>query len=153
MELAPLECDSQRNRIEYPDGGLITFKGLKRGSKAQTAGGKGLSSFNCQIVEEAEEHPSFEEFDKMKLSLRRSDLPNYSILLLNPTTKEHWIYQEFFESRGVNEGTNDIIDGICYIHTTYEDVDEEHHTPENWKEYEKGREYYEQYLDLSPQER
>jgi phage terminase large subunit len=153
FELVDVDRDVLRRRIEYPKGGSIVFKGLKRGSKSQTAGGKGLSAFNCQVIEEAEEHPSFEEFDKMRLSLRRKDLPNYSILLLNPTTKEHWIYKEYFEGRGVPGGTNDIIDNVCYIHTTYLDVDEEHHTKENWEEYKKGEQYYEEYLNTAPDKR
>ena len=148
LELVPHECEFQKNQIKYKEG-LIHFKGLKRGSKAQTAGGKGLSSFNVQVVEEAEEHPSFDEFDKMRLSLRRNDLANYSILLLNPTTSEHWIYKHFFEEAGVPAGTNAIIGDVCYIHTSYLDVSKEHHTRENWEEYEKAREAYEYYNTLS----
>jgi len=150
--LMPLDCEFQKNKIEYKSGGLIYFKGLKRGSKAQTAGGKGLSSFNVQVVEEAEEHPSFEEFDKMKLSLRREDLPNYSILLLNPTTAEHWIYQKFFKERNVQGGTNAIINDVCYIHTSYLDVDKIHHTAENWTAYEEGRKAYHHYISLSEED-
>ena len=29
---------------------------------------------------------------------------NRIILILNPTTKEHWIYQRFFEDKGIQEG-------------------------------------------------
>jgi len=152
MELMPLSCQFQKNQIIY-EKGLIYFKGLKRGSKSQTAGGKGLSSFNVQVVEEAEEHPSFEEFDKMHLSLRRNELANYSILLLNPTTFEHWIYQKFFEEKNVKAGSNTIVDNVCYIHTTYLDVDKKHHTVENWSSYEKGRIAYEKYEALTEQER
>jgi len=152
IDLMPLECEFQKNKIEYKSGGLIYFKGLKRGSKAQTAGGKGLSSFNVQVVEEAEEHPSFEEFDKMKLSLRREDLPNYSILLLNPTTAEHWIYQKFFKERNVQGGTNAIINDVCYIHTSYLDVDKIHHTTENWTAYQEGRKAYHKYISLSEED-
>lgn len=152
LELAPVDCDFQTTQIKYPDSGLIVFKGLKRGSKAQTAGGKGISAYNVQVVEEAEEHPSFEEFDKMRLSLRRKDFANYSILLLNPTTKEHWIYKKFFKEKGVKEGSNTIVDNICYIHTSYLDVKKEYHTVENWRLYEKGREAYNYYSSLTQEE-
>ena len=145
----PLECNFLSNKIDYPDSGQILFKELKRGSKAQTAGGKGLSTFNCLVVEEAEEHPSLKEYDKMKLSLRRTDLPNYGVLLLNPTTKDHWIYKAFFEDRGIRGGTNAIIGDTCYIHTTYLDVPKEFHTEENWDAYEKGRKAHEYYKSLS----
>lgn len=153
LELLPYKCEFQKNQIRYENGGLIHFKGLKRGSKAQTAGGKGLSSFNVQVVEEAEEHPSFEEFDKMRLSLRRNDLANYSILLLNPTTAEHWIYKKFFQEKNVKAGSNTIVDNVCYIHTSYLDVDKKHHTRENWQLYEKGRKAYESFNLLTEQEK
>ena len=38
-----------------------------------------------------------------------------------PTTKEHWIYRRFFESKGVEAGYNGIKDDVCYIHSTYLD--------------------------------
>ena len=40
---------------------------------------------------------------------------------MNPTTKEHFIYQRFFEARGVQESTNDKKGDTTYIHTTYLD--------------------------------
>ena len=98
--------------------------------------------YNCQIVEEAEEHPSLEEFEKMQLSLRNKDFQCYSILNLNPTTKEHWIYKEFFEDRGVPEGFNGIKGDVLYIHTTYLDVKKEFHTKQNWKIYQDRKRCY-----------
>jgi phage terminase large subunit len=43
------------------------------------------------------------------------------ILILNPATKEHWIYQRFFESAGIDEGFNGVKNNVTYIHTTFED--------------------------------
>jgi len=40
---------------------------------------------------------------------------------MNPATKEHWIYKKFFESKGVQEGINDTIGNVNYIHTDYRD--------------------------------
>ena len=40
---------------------------------------------------------------------------------MNPTTREHWVYKRFFESKGVRDGSNGSINGINYIHTTYLD--------------------------------
>ena len=139
-----------QGRVVFPHNeSKIVFKGLKPSSKKQTAGLKSLSDFSCFVVEEAEEHPSFEEWEKVALSLRYPSVQNYSILMLNPTTKEHWIYKEFFEDRGVCEGFNGIKDEVLYIHTTYLDVKKKFHTTANWNKYERGRIAYEEYRALS----
>ena len=43
------------------------------------------------------------------------------MLVMNPTTKEHWIYQRFFMYPNVKAGSNITKDDITYIHTTFED--------------------------------
>ena len=43
----------------------IAFKGIKTGSKIQTANLKSLSGFNCFVVDEAEELPDYETFKKV----------------------------------------------------------------------------------------
>ena len=40
-------------------------------------------------------------------------------MILNPATKEHWIYKRFFEKAGVKDGLTGIKDNVTYIHTTY----------------------------------
>jgi phage terminase large subunit len=60
-------------------------------------------------------------FDKIDLSIRHKSKQNRVILILNPATKEHFIYQRFFESKGVQEGTNVVKGDTTYIHTTYLD--------------------------------
>jgi len=110
-------------RIETSNGkGFISFKGIKTGSKGQTANLKSLSGFNCFVVDEAEEIPSFETFKKVFYSIRSVEKRNISILILNPTTKEHWIYQEFFEKKEIEDGFCGIVDNIMYIHSSYLDV-------------------------------
>ena len=42
-----------------------------------------------------------------------------------------------------------MIEDVCYIHTSYLDVEKKHHTQENWEGYEKAREAYEYYNTLS----
>ena len=49
--------------------GLISFKGIKTGSKGQTANLKSLSGFNIFVVDEAEEIPSFDTFKKVFYSI------------------------------------------------------------------------------------
>ena len=105
--------------------GLISFKGLKTGSSGQTANLKSLKDFNCLVAEEAEEIPDYKTFEKVFFSIRSNTKQNISILLLNPTTKEHWIWKKLFEENDIIEGFNGIADNILFIHTSYLDVDPE----------------------------
>ena len=104
----------------------IAFKGIKTGSKIQTANLKSLSGFNCFVVDEAEELPDYETFKKVFYSIRSVEKRNLTILILNPTTKEHWIFKEFFEKKGLAGGENTVIDNVMYIHTSYKDVNEKY---------------------------
>lgn len=110
-------------RIESKNGnGFISFKGIKTGSKGQTANLKSLTGFTRFIVDEAEEIPSLATFKKVFYSIRSVDRRNLSVLILNPTTKDHWIYQEFFEKKEVPDGFCGIVDNVLYIHSSYLDV-------------------------------
>jgi phage terminase large subunit len=99
----------------------ILFRGLKTSSGNQTANLKSLQGVTTWIVDEAEELIDENMFDTIDLSIRQKNKQNRVIIILNPTTKEHWIYRRFFESKGVKEGFNGEQDDICYIHTTYKD--------------------------------
>ena len=54
-------------------------------------------------------------FDKIDLSVRQKGRDNRIILILNPTTKEHWIYERFFESKGIQAGINVKTKDVCYV--------------------------------------
>ncbi len=108
-----IECENRR----------IAFKGIKPGQKSQTANLKSLSGFNCFINDEAEELPDYKTFKKIFYSIRDIDKRNLSILILNPTDREHWIFKEFFEKNGLNGGENCIINNVMYIHSSYLDCD------------------------------
>ena len=111
------------NSIETTDGkNRISFKGIKTGSKGQTANLKSLSGYNCFIVDEAEEIPDFKTFKKVYYSIRSNDKRNISILILNPTTKDHWIYQSYFDKYEIPDGFCGIHNNVLYIHTSYLDV-------------------------------
>src|ERR1035437_604425 len=112
------------NHIEFNDN-RIAFKGIKTGSLGQTANLKSLSGFNLFINDEAEELPDFKTFKKVFYSMRSITKRNLTILILNPTTKEHWIFKEFFEKKGLNGGDNCIKDNVMYIHSSYLDADQE----------------------------
>ena len=99
----------------------IMFKGIRTSSGNQTAALKSLSGVTTFVVDEAEELIEEEVFDKIDLSVRSNKQQNRVILILNPTSKEHWIYKRFFEARGIEGGFNGVHTDTTYIHTTYMD--------------------------------
>ena len=102
-------------------GSSIVFKGIRTSSGNQTAALKSLNGITTFVVDEAEELTDEETFDKIDLSVRIKDKHNRVILILNPSTKEHWIYERFFRSAQFKEGTNGQKGNTTYIHTTYKD--------------------------------
>lgn len=110
------------SHIEH-EGNRISFKGIKPGQKSQTANLKSLSGFNCFVNDEAEELPDYKTFKKIFYSIRSTDKRNLTILILNPTVKSHWIFEEFFEKKKLEGGENCIVDNVMYIHTSYLDCD------------------------------
>lgn len=107
--------------INNKTGSKILFKGIKTSSGQQTANLKSLSGVTCFVLDEAEELTDENIFDKIDLSIRSQLKQNRVILILNPAMKNHFIYQRFFESKGVQAGENTIKDDVTYIHTTYLD--------------------------------
>lgn len=99
----------------------IIFRGIKTSSGDQTANLKSLQGVTTWILDEAEELTDETTFDKINLSIRQKGKQNRVILILNPATKEHWIYKRFFESVGVEAGYNGVKGNTTYIHTTYKD--------------------------------
>ena len=102
-------------------GSKIIFRGIKTSSGDQTANLKSLQGITTWVVDEAEELTDEQKFDTIDLSVREKGLHNRVILILNPTTKEHFIYRRFFEDAGVQEGSNITKGNTTYIHTTYLD--------------------------------
>lgn len=102
-------------------GSFIFFSGIKTASGDQTAKLKSISGINTFVLDEAEELLDEESFDKIDYSIRSKDAKNRVLLILNPTTKEHWIYQRFFQNRGIPDGFNGTVDNVTYIHTDYRD--------------------------------
>lgn len=122
IELLELQDDFEILKSEIKNkcsGSEILFKGLKTSSGDQTANLKSLQGVTTWILDEAEELVDEKTFDKINLSIRQKGKKNRIILILNPATKEHWIYKKFFEQRGVIEGYTGIHQDTTYIHTTY----------------------------------
>jgi phage terminase large subunit len=99
----------------------ILFRGIKTSAGNQTASLKSLQGISTWVLDEAEELVDENIFDTIDLSIREKNIHNRVVLILNPVTKEHWIYKRFFEDKGVEGGFNGSKDNVCYIHTNYLD--------------------------------
>ena len=95
--------DEIRNKLS---GSKIIFKGIRTSSGDQSANLKSLTNVTTWVMDEAEELTDENIFDKIDLSVRNLKQQNRVILILNPDTKEHWIYSRFFEDKGVLSGSN-----------------------------------------------
>jgi phage terminase large subunit len=107
--------------INLKTGSKILFKGIKTSSGTQTANLKSLAGVTTWVLDEAEELTDEETFEKIDFSIRTKGIQNRVILVLNPATKEHFIYKKFFEDKGIQSGSNLINGDTTYIHTTYLD--------------------------------
>lgn len=107
--------------INKVTGSRIIFRGIKSGSKIQTANLKSIEGLNIFVLDEAEELISEEIFDTIDLSVRVEDRQNKVIVIFNPPTKQHWLYTRWFQSMGVEPGSNTTKGMVNYIHTTYLD--------------------------------
>ena len=124
IETANLQQDfyiTKDEIINLKTGSKILFKGIKTSSGTQTANLKSLAGVTTWVLDETEELNDEDTFDKIDFSIRAKDIQNRVILVLNPATKEHFIYKRFFEEKGVEAGANEIKEDTTYIHTTYLD--------------------------------
>jgi phage terminase large subunit len=104
-------------------GSAVSFRGLKSGSKSQTAKLKSIKA-NIFVLDEAEELTDEEEFDKIDLSIRDKNKTNLIILIMNPTNKNHWVYKRWIQDTRRTE----IIDGVPVSISTHPDVTHIHVT-------------------------
>ena len=102
-------------------GSEILFRGMKTSSGIQTANLKSIEGITTWVLDEAEELVDENIFDKIDLSIRTKDNQNRVIIIMNPATKEHFIYQRFFQDMRVQPGVNYVGDKATYIHTSYLD--------------------------------
>ena len=117
----------QHNITNAQSGSEILFKGIKTSSGIQTASLKSLQGITTWVVDEAEELPDQETFDKIDLSIRHKDVQNRVILIMNPTNRDHWIWKKFFSKSHTIENIAgydvpvSTHPDVCHIHTTYLD--------------------------------
>lgn len=116
--------------INVSTGSKIIFKGIKTSSGTQTANLKSLAGVTTWVLDEAEELVDEDIFDKIDFSIRNKNLQNRVILILNPATKEHFIYKRFFEKKGIEAGVSLTTSDTTYIHTSY--IDNKEHLAESF---------------------
>lgn len=124
IDLMRLQSSFSINKTDIQNkrtGNEIIFRGIKTSSGNQVANLKSLQGVTTWVLDEAQELDDEGVFDDIDLSVREDKAHNRVILILNPATKEHWIYRRFFEERGVPEGFTGIKGDTTYIHTTYLD--------------------------------
>ena len=120
-------------------GNKIIFKGLKGQSNEDLDALKSISGITTWIIEEAQQLTDEKLFDTVNRSIRgnANNRNLRTIMLLNPTTVEHWIYKRFFEVYNVKagwngtktierevpsaKGTKKISQEVTYVHTSVYD--------------------------------
>jgi len=122
--------------------GKILISGLKSSTGQEDSKMKSLEDFSIFYCDEASEIPTFEDWEKVSLSIRAQDVRTLSILSFNPPTKQHWSYDKFYI--GVPDGFCGVIGNVMYIHTDYRDND--YVTKENAAKYAIAKEPYDLYI-------
>lgn len=143
LGLSPYYDIKETEILSKFDDSKMWFSGIKTGSKTQDSALKSLSDISLFYVEEASEIPTFEEWEKVDLSVRAQNIQAFSMLVLNPTHSSHWIYQKFFLDKGVKAGFNGIKDGVMYIHSTWEDLDEDMIVQKHLPKFKADKLFYE----------
>lgn len=112
-QIEKLHCNFlvKASQIENSIGSKLYFRGFKSGSASADSNLKSLTNIETVLIEEATEIGQ-REFNKLDLSLRAKGADLKIMLVLNPTSRLHWIWRDFFEEK--REDT-------LYIHTTYHD--------------------------------
>jgi len=115
--LDQLDVNDSLMKIEY-GANSINAVGFKKSSGEQKAKLKSLASYNCVIIEEADEVTE-DDFMQLDDSLRTVKGDIKIILLLNPPAKNHWIIkrwmkllpseQEGFYDFELKDGTQDTV--------------------------------------------
>lgn len=116
-----------KNNVSGSD---ILFRGIKTSSGNQTAKLKSIQGLTTFILDEGEEWENEEDYDKLKLSIRKKGIKNRVIIVMNPCDSDHFIYQKYlkdshklveFDGVPVQISTHPQVE---HIHTTYLDAKE-----------------------------
>ena len=106
-------------------GSFVLFSGIKTSSGNQTANLKSLAGITTVVIEEGEDFVDEKAFDKIDDSVRTISQQNRIIWIMNPTTKNHFIYNRWLKDNyvykkyygfDVQMSTHSEVE---HIHTTY----------------------------------
>jgi phage terminase large subunit len=138
-----LDINDSLMKLEYGNNS-INAVGFRKSSSDQKSKLKSLASYNCVIIEEADEIPE-EDFMQLDDTLRTIKGDIKIILLLNPPAKSHWIVKRWInifpsEQKGFYnfELKPDIKDTVL-IRSNYKD-NESNISPQSIAQYENYRE-------------
>lgn len=118
---------TKKEAVNIRSGTKYLFRGINTSSGNQTAKLKGQKDLTTFIVDEAEEWLSEDDYDKIRLSIRKIGVRNRVIIIMNPSNKNHFVYKKYIKD------THKLIkiDGVDvqisthprveHIHTTYYD--------------------------------
>jgi phage terminase large subunit len=98
---------------------MILTHAMRLQEGTAVAKGKGLSKVTHLLIDEAQELPSENEYQKLIDSFRVKDAERKVFILFNPTTKAHWLFKRFFNPDSTPNPLWDRDHG--FIHTTYQD--------------------------------
>jgi len=76
-------------------GSFIFFSGIKTSSGDQTANLKSLPNITTWVIEEGEDFNDEKTFDTIDDSIRKKGIQNRVIWIMNPSTREHFIYKRW----------------------------------------------------------
>jgi hypothetical protein len=100
-------------------GSEILFRGIKTSSGNQTAKLKSLHGITVWVLDEADEMPAEDDFEKIDLSIRAMTRPNKVILAFNPPHVAHWLYARFWAPHALPDGFCGSAGGVAFVHTDY----------------------------------
>jgi phage terminase large subunit len=103
---------------------FILFRGIKTSSGIQTGNLKSLSGITTWVVEEAEDFQDEKTFETIDDSVRTLDKQNRIILVMNPTTPQHFIYNKWFK----DTSKHILIDGFPVPISTHKELEHIHTT-------------------------
>ena len=117
---------------------FILFAGVKTSSGNQTAALKSIPGLTTMVVDEGEDFTDEKTFDTIDDSIRSETGQNRVIWIMNPATKEHFIYNRWIlksmEQRDI-EGykvTCSSDESVEHIHTTFHIAERLGYLPESW---------------------
>lgn len=105
----------------------VMFRGIQTSSGNQTAKLKSIKGLTTFVCDEAEEWTSYDDFERIMLSIRTKGLRNRIIIIMNPADSNHFVYEHFIKD------THRLVDydgvpvqisthpNVLHIHTSYLD--------------------------------